>query len=201
LEERFFPARVAHTLHGPLAFTPQFARLRSMNGDIEIHPELKIKTLRALLAALCQPGPRRDVHEQETGGYAQSRGMETMKIIWLGDTDTLTRFLKYYEWAYKILGWLTALAALKYAYLKTDNKMFILIYGGFISVLNIPVIYGLLFHVPINYPSLKSSWVNHILGRLPGIALITFTNYGVNWVITYAVDTIVKVQTIVSCKP
>jgi hypothetical protein len=35
--------------------------------DIEIYPELKIKTLPALLAVLRQPGPRRDVYEQETG--------------------------------------------------------------------------------------------------------------------------------------
>jgi hypothetical protein len=124
-----------------------------------------------------------------------------MNIIWLGDTDKLMFFLKFYEWAYKILGWLTALAALKFAHIKTGDLLFGLIYGGLIGVLNIPVIYGLLFHVPVDYPRLKSRWVKHIVGRLPGIALITFANYGINWVITYTVDAIVKVQTIVSCKP
>ncbi len=116
-----------------------------------------------------------------------------MKIIWLGDTDTLLKFLKYYEWAYKILGWFTALAALKFAHIKTGNLLFGLIYGGLISVLNFPVLYGLLFHVPVDYPRVKSQWVKHIIGRLPAVVLLSFVNYGINWVITYIVDAIVKI--------
>jgi hypothetical protein len=43
-----------------------------MTGDIEIFPELKIKTLPTLLAALRQPGPRRDVYQQKSGRYVVS---------------------------------------------------------------------------------------------------------------------------------
>ena len=43
-----------------------------MTGDIQIYPALKIKSLRALLAALRLPGLRRDVYRQESGEYAIS---------------------------------------------------------------------------------------------------------------------------------
>jgi hypothetical protein len=43
-----------------------------VTGDIEIFPELKIKTLPTLLAALRQPGPRRDVFEQQSGRFVVS---------------------------------------------------------------------------------------------------------------------------------
>lgn len=43
-----------------------------MIGDIEIYPQLEIKTLRTLLAALRQPGPSREVYQQQSGRYVVS---------------------------------------------------------------------------------------------------------------------------------
>ena len=62
--------------------------------------------------------------------------------------------------------------------------------------------YSMLFHIHIDFLRSKSIWVDWVIGRLPAIAVfLIITNYGINLVINYVVNEIVKVQTMVSCKP
>jgi hypothetical protein len=135
-----------------------------------------------------------------------------IKIIWLGTPETLVRFLRFYEWLYKILGWFTALAALRFASVKTGNSLFDIIYGVLIGLLNIPIVYGLVFHIEIDYSNLKLSWAKHVIGwitrqkspwvkylifRVPVLVLVGFVNGVMVRLITYIVNEIVKVQSVV----
>ena|ERR1700730_15871089 len=124
-----------------------------------------------------------------------------MKIVWLGDREQLVKFFKLYEWSFKILGWFTALAALKFAHVKTGDVVFIIIYAALAGLLNWPVFYSVVFHVHIDYLRSKSLLADRIIGRLPGIAILLTANYCANWAITYAVNEIVKVQATIACKP
>ena len=92
------------------------------------------------------------------------------------------------------------MAALKFAHIKTGDILFTIIYGALVGALNIPVVYGLLFHLEIDSSPFRSPWVKHILGRLPALALLTLVNYGANWILTYTVDEVVKIQTVAGCK-
>jgi hypothetical protein len=51
-----------------------------------------------------------------------------MKVVWRKYPEDFTFFVKLYEWSFKVLGWLTALGALKFSYIKTGNTLFGFIY-------------------------------------------------------------------------
>jgi hypothetical protein len=122
-----------------------------------------------------------------------------VKIIWLNHPEDVTAFLKLYEWSFKILGWLTALAALKFAYVKTNHTLFFIIYIILLCLWTFPLGTSLFFQLDI--PWFNSALLKRVLGRLPAMAIILSITLVLNWVLSYTVDEIVDIQLTANCKP
>ena len=112
--------------------------------------------------------------------------------------EDIKAFAKFYEWAFKILGWLTALGALKFAYIKTGHTLFFIIYVIFICLWVFPV--GTVLFFQFDLPQIKYRLLKRALGRLPSLALIYVVGMSVNWMVTRTVDEIANIQITASCK-
>src|SRR5262245_3366536 len=102
-----------------------------------------------------------------------------MKLIWRNHSEDFMFFLKLYEWSFKILGWLTALGALKFAYEKTGQNLFYSIYVVFLCVYLFPVVTVIYFE--FDFPTVKPPLLKRALERLPSYFGLLAAVYFLNW--------------------
>jgi cellobiose-specific phosphotransferase system component IIC len=120
-----------------------------------------------------------------------------MKLIWRNHPEDFIFFVKLYEWSFKILGWLTALGALKFAYMKTGNGLFFAIYAAFLSIYLFPL--ATVIYFELDLPKLRSPLLKRLLGRLPPLVLTFALAYSLNWAVTHTVDGIANIQLTANC--
>jgi cellobiose-specific phosphotransferase system component IIC len=120
-----------------------------------------------------------------------------MKLIWRNHPEDFIFFVKFYEWSFKILGWLTALGALKFAYVKTGNGLFVAIYAALLCIYSFPLVTVLYFE--LDFPKMRSPLLKRMLGRLPPLAVLLALWYSLNWAITHTVDGIANIQLTANC--
>jgi hypothetical protein len=120
-----------------------------------------------------------------------------MKVVWRKHREDFTNFVKLYEWSFKVLGWLTALGVLKFAFIKTSNTLFVVIYTGLLVALSS---FPFAFYFELDMPKIRSFVLRRLVQRGPALIIAVIIAVSLNWAVTHVVDAIANIQLTASSK-